>query len=330
MAHTKHLTAPSRRTTTDRLIIGSLLVLAIGIPLIGVLYFLDQYRDPGPSMAERAIQTAEEAVRTTPNSVTSRFALAELYAAQGRQADAISQYDEILKAAPGTAGVLIGRGHAYVALGQLDAAAADFQAVIDGKQGTEMASVDKQLQTAYYDLASLELGRGNTAKAVDMATHAVAINGTDADALYLLGTALTASGDTKTAIDALRLAISLVPTGWCEPYTALAAAYTKAADTAGAGYANGMVAACQGRPDEARTALTAATTGAFALDAYVGLGLLAEGQGDFAAATAAYDQALAIDPKDFAAITGMGRVSAPEAGASNAIGSPAPGASGGE
>jgi tetratricopeptide (TPR) repeat protein len=329
MAHTKNLSAPSARTT-NRLIIGSILVLAIGIPLIGALYFLDQYRDPGPTMAERAIQTAEEAVRTTPNSVTSRFALAELYAAQGRQADAITQYDEILKAAPGTAGVLIGRGHAYVALDQLDKAAADFQAVIDAKKDAEMAGVDKQLQTAYYDLGSLELQRGDTAKAVGLLTHAVAINGTDADALYMLGKALTVSGDSKTAIDALRLAISLVPTGWCEPYSALAAAYAAAKDTAGAGYANGMVLSCQGQPDEARTALTAATTGTYALDAWIGLGLLAEGQGDFTAATEAYGKALAIDAKNFAAITGMGRVSAPEPGASSAVDSPAPGASGGE
>jgi tetratricopeptide (TPR) repeat protein len=320
MDMTRSIKDPSDRTF-KRLTVAIVMILVIGIPLIGVLYFLDQYRDPGPNMADRAIQSAEEAVRQNPNSVTSRFALAELYATKDRYAEAIDQYDQILKASPGTAGVIIGRGQAYVAMGELDKAAADFQSVIDAKKDLEMAKVDKQLETAYYDLGALELDRGNAAKAVPLLSNAVAINGTDADALYKLGAALTATGDPKLAVDVIRLAVSLVPTGWCEPYGGLADAYTALKDTAGAGYANGMVAMCQGDLAGARTQLTAATSGTYALDAYVGLGLLAEGQGDASAAGAAYRQALEKDPKNFAAITGLGRVSASESAA------PAPAAS---
>jgi tetratricopeptide (TPR) repeat protein len=328
MHMTRSVKNPSDRTI-NRLIIGSILVLAVGIPLIGVLYVLDQYRDPGPTMAERAIESAEKAVRETPNSVSARFALAELYATQGRTQDAIAQYDEILKASPGQAAVLIGRGQAYATIGQTDAAAADFQAVIDAKKDSEMASTDRQLATAYYDLGSLELQRGDAKKASDLLTQAVAINTTDADTLYMLGKALIATGDTKTAIEAIRLAVALVPTGWCEPYAELSAAYAAAKDTAGTAYANGMGAMCAGRTDEARTALTDATKGAYALDAYVGLGLLNEGAGDYDAAASAYRSALEKDPQNFAATTGLGRVSAGEPAATSPVDSPAPGASGG-
>ena len=44
------------------------------------------------------------------------------------------------------------------------------------------------------------------------------------------------------------------------------------------------------------------------LDAFIGLGLLAEEQGDYTAAADAYGKALAKDPQSFAATTGMGRV----------------------
>lgn len=328
MQMTRSVKNPSDRTI-NRLIVGTILVLAIGIPLIGVLYFLDQYRDPGPTMAERAIESAEKAVRDTPNSVTSRFALAQLYQTQGRPQDAIAQYDEILKAAPGTAGAIVARGETYVTLKELDKAAADFQAVIDSLKGKEMSNVDRQLQSAYYDLGSLELGRGNAAKAVDPLMRAVAINNTDADALYMLGRALTETGKAPDAVLVLRRATALVPTGWCEPYAALSAAYTAAKDAAGATYANGMNAMCSGQSDTAKTALTAATTGAYAVDAYVGLGLLGEEAGDYTGAAAAYQKALDKDPQNFAATTGLGRVSAGSSAAPTPAVAPTPGASGG-
>lgn len=315
-------TSPGDRTL-NRMIAGVILVLIIGIPLVGVLYFFDQYRDPGPSLADRATQSAEEAVRTSPNSTSARFTLAELYAAKGRNADAMTQYDEILKAEPGATTVLIARGRAEVALNQVDAAAADFQKVIDANKDKELAKVDAELEKAYYNLGALELKRGQPGKAADLLAQAVRINTTDADALYLLGTALVQSGDPKSGTDSLRLALALVPTGWCEPYGALGTAYTAQADSAGSQYANGMLALCERRYDEARTQLTAASSGTYAVDSFVGLGLLAEEQGDAAAASAAYEQALAKEPQNFLATIGLGRVrsasgasAAPSAGAS--------------
>jgi tetratricopeptide (TPR) repeat protein len=319
------LKAPGDRTL-NRLIVGSVLVLAIGIPLIAVIYFFDQYRDPGPSLSDRAIQAAEEAVRQNPNSINVRFTLAELYAGQARYPEAIVQYDEILKVQPDATGALLARGKAQVGLGKPDAAAADFQKVIDGLKNGEMAHVDQQLEAAYYNLGAVELKRGRSKEAVDLLARAVNINRTDADALYLLGTALIQSGDAETGIEALNRSIELVPTGWCDPYSELAQAYAAQKDTAGAQYATGMVASCQGRPAEAKAQLEPLTAGPYALKALIGLGLLAEEQGDTAAAMDAYTKALAVDPKNFAAVTGLGRVNG---GTDTEAASPSPSAAGG-
>ena len=49
----------------------------------------------------------------------------------------------------------------------------------------------------------------------------------DADALYLIGTAYVATGETDKAETTLRAAVAFVPIGWAEPYTAMADAFTK-------------------------------------------------------------------------------------------------------
>jgi tetratricopeptide (TPR) repeat protein len=241
------LKGPSDRTM-NRLIVGSVLVLVIGIPLIGVLYFLDQYRTPGPSLVERDIQVAEEAVTRNPNLLTARLALADAYAKDGRFTDAVAQYDQLLAVSPDAGSALLGRGSAEIALDRLDAAAADFQRVVDLAKGAEMANVDPQLQSAYYSLGVVALKKGQPPEAVIQLSQAIQIKRTDADALNLLGTALLQAGEPKRAETALRQAIALVPIGWCDPYAQLATAYTVLSDTDGVQYADGMVAFCGNRP----------------------------------------------------------------------------------
>lgn len=292
----------------NRLIVGSILVLVIGIPLIGVLYFFDQYRSPGPSLVDRDIQVAEQAVTENPNLLTARLALAQAYAKNGRFADAIAQYDQILSVSPDAGTALLGRGTAAIALDRLDAAAADFQRVVDLAKGGEMANVDPQLESAYYSLGVIALKKGQPQEAVVQLANAIQIKRTDADALNLLGTALLQAGEPQRAVTATRQAIALVPIGWCDPYVQLETAYTSLNDSAGAQYAAGMVAFCQNRPEEAQAKLGPLTSGAYAVDALVGLGLLAEFQNDTAAAVDAYSKVLEKDPQNFAATTGLGRV----------------------
>ncbi len=303
------LKTPNDRTL-NRLIVGAILVLVIGIPLVAVIYVFDQYRDPGPSILERSITAGEEAVRNDPNKVGARLQLATAYLAAERYEDAVAQYNEVLKAQPDNRGALVGRGFASISLENLDAAAADFQRVVELAKDEEMANVDPQLQAAYYQLGSIALKRGQPKDALEPLVNAIRINRTDADALNLYGTALIQAGDPATAVKALRKAVALVPTGWCDPYAQLAQAYTALEDTAGAQYATGMVAFCEKRTDEAKAALQSLTNGPLAIDALLGLGLIAEDKADTATATAMYSKVLATDPQNFGAITGLNRLGA--------------------
>ena len=307
---TAALGAASDRTL-NRILLGLIVAIVIGVPAIALVYVLDRNVDPGPPVAERAITAGEEAVRNEPNRLSNRFGLAMAYVAADRQADAIAQFTEILKVEPVHRGALLGRADAFVTLGDLDAAARDFQALVDATAGGEMEMVDPQREAAFYGLGSIALSQARPADAVIALTEAVKINRTDADALNLLGAARLQTGDTENAIKALRAALALVPTGWCEPYAQLGAAYAAAGNSAGAQYGSGMVALCEQRIEEAEQVLTPLIEGPLAMDALIGLGLAAEERGDQTAAIDLYSRVYAADPTNFNAITGLNRLGAP-------------------
>jgi hypothetical protein len=81
-------------------------VLAIGLPTIGLIYYLDRHVDAGPSIPGRAVAAAEEAVRQNPNQL-SCVVLAQAYTADNRPADAIDQYTIVLGAEPANATALL-------------------------------------------------------------------------------------------------------------------------------------------------------------------------------------------------------------------------------
>ena len=137
---------------------------------------------------------------------------------------------------------------------------------------------------------------------------ATRIKRADADAWYLLGTALVGADRPADAVEALQQAVAFVPIGWAEPYVAMAQAYGDLGQADRAEWANAMADLSAGKPAEARTRLLAITEGDVALDAAIGLGLIAETEGDTASAADWYAKALAIDPENVAARLGMGRV----------------------
>ena len=286
-------------------------VIAVGLPTIGVIYYLDRHVDAGPSIAGRAVIAAEEAVRQNPNQLSIRVGLAQAYTADNRPADAIAQYTIVLGAEPTNATALLGRGDLYRAAGQLDVAAADYQALIAVAKDGEMASVDRSLESAYFGMGAILFAQGNPRDAATQLANALRIDGTDADALDLIGQSLIAIGDYPSAVEALRDAVAFVPTGWTDPYTHLAQAYDGLADAGGVAYANGMVAMCEGRLGDAQEALLPLVGGAHSRDALIGLGLVAEQRGDPAAAADFYLRVLAVVPDDFAAQSGLGRVGLP-------------------
>ncbi len=306
---------PSERAL-NRLILGLAVLLVVGVPALGIFYVLDRHVDPGPTLVQRQLSAAEEAVRAEPNKLSNRILLAAAYMTARRYDDAVTQFTEVLKVEPGHRGALLGRGEAYLALANLEGARADYQKLVDDARAGEMANVDPQLEGAYYNLGAIALKQDRPKDAVELLKAATAITRTDADALNLLGTALLETGDAKQAVEALRRAILFVPTGWCEPYGSLRDAYTALGDTTGAGYAGGMVAFCEGRPEEARPALAAITAGPYLLDATLGLALVAEDQGDLTAAADLYARVVTLDPQNFTAISGLNRLGTASASAS--------------
>lgn len=299
---------PSDRTL-NRLILGAVVALVIGAPLVGVLYFLDRHVDAGPSMIQRSISGSEEAVRKNPNQIGARMQLALAYLATGRYADAITQYDEVLKVAPDNRAAMLARAQANAVSGNLARARPDFERIVNAAKDEEMANVDPQLEASYYGLGTIALAESRPTDAVAMLEKAIAINRTDADALAALGKALVATGDANGAVGVLRRAIALVPSGWKDPYASLAGAYAALGDQDGAAYATAMVAFTEKRLEAAKAGLEPLSAGGrFRVDALIGLGLVAEQRGDSAAAAGYYQRVLSIDANNFGAITGLNRL----------------------
>lgn len=291
----------------SRLIGGVALILLIGIPTLGVVYWFDRVVDTGPPLVERKISELEAAVRTSPNTISIRLQLAGAYGAAKRYDDAIGQLDVVLTASPEDKTALVNRGDIYQLLHRPTEAAADYSALIGIAKDGEFAHVDTQLHQAYYSLGSIQLKQGDPKAAIPNLTAALGINPTDADTLNLLGTAYVRSGDAAKGVDDLRSAVLFVPIGWSDPYATLADAYAALGQSDEAAWATAMVDFTSGQSQVASGRLSALTGGPAATDAYVGLGLIAESTGDRAAALEAYGRALQRDPQNFTALDGQAR-----------------------
>jgi tetratricopeptide (TPR) repeat protein len=293
--------------------------------LVGVLaiafvafYAIDRWRMPSTPILDQQVTTLEQAVRANPNDIAARGQLADTYVQKGRFAEAIVQYDQIIASGAALELARFGRAAAYMGVGRLDDAAADYQAVVEIAKGGEMASVDPTLESAYYNLGLIALQQDKPAEAVAFLEDALRIKRSDADALYLIGKAYTQTGASDKAEIALRRAVAFVPIGWAEPYTALAEAFTAAGRTAEAEWAGAMADLAGNKPELAEPRLLAIADGEAAFDVALGLGLLYETTGDTAKAATWYAAALELDPGNDAATLGLGRVGgAPAATGSN-------------
>ncbi len=172
--------------TLNRLIVGAILILVIGIPLVGVIYFMDRYVDAGKPFVDRQIATLEETVRQTPNQMNARLQLAGAYRAANRYDDAIAQFTEVLKATAGNdqaTGYVktasLGRADTLRLKGDIAGATKDYQAVVDMMEGQEFAAADTELQSAYYNLGAIDLGQGKATDAIVALTAALKISPTD-------------------------------------------------------------------------------------------------------------------------------------------------------
>jgi tetratricopeptide (TPR) repeat protein len=322
-----HLPRISDRTL-GRLAVGLALALVIGIPAFAAYYYLDRHPDPGPTMIERQIASAEAAVRAQPGDTAARNMLGAAYVSAGRDADGIAQFTEVLNLQSDNRAALLGRGLAYRQFGKPDLALADFGQLVTIAAADEMAAVDPQLEQAYYEIGAIQLDQGDAMAAVGTLEKALAIDGGDADALYTYGSALIATGDPAKGVQALRRAVAFVPAGWCDPYRRMVDGYTALQETTGITYAGAMVAFCEGRLAEAASQLQPLASSSFAVDAWLGLALVDAAQGDPQGAAAYYGKVLERDPQNASALIGLAQLGGADAHAGLASTAPSTAAAG--
>jgi tetratricopeptide (TPR) repeat protein len=298
----------------NRLIKRVALLLVAGVVVFTAFYVLDRWRAPSTPMVDRQLSTLEQAVRDDPENMIARGQLADTYVRGGRFEEAITQYEMILATGKAEQLATYGRATAYMGLERYDLAATDYGRVVELAKGGEMAHVDPMLQTAYRQLGSIAMLEGRPADAIPLLEEALAIKRSDAEALYLIGTAYVATGETEKAATALRKAVAFVPFGWSEPYSALAEVYAAGGQAGMAEWAAAMADLSDGRTDEARTRLLGIVEGDTALEATVGLGLVAETSGDTAEAADWYRKALLLAPDSTEARMGLSRVTAGDVG----------------
>jgi len=297
----------------DRLIKRIAAILVIGLIAFVGFYVLDRFRMPAPSIVDSQITSLEAAVRDDPSDIVSRGQLADAYVLAERYEDAIAQYDAILTTGKADELAHFGRARANYGLGNLDAAKADYQAVVDIAKDGEMAHVDPTLNAAFYGLGQIALDQDLPANAIEYLQAAVAIKRSDADALYLLGLAFVRNSEPEAAIEPLRSAIAFVPVGWSEPYATLGQAYAATGDTDRSEWASAMADLSEARYDSARSRLEAIVDGPAAVEAMLGLAVLNERLNDTTAAAEWYEKVLAVEPKNASALLGLTRVQLPEA-----------------
>jgi tetratricopeptide (TPR) repeat protein len=280
-------------------------VLVIGLVGFGFLYYRDQYVEPAPSMLQQQINLSEAAVRKTPNNVQARLQLGLVYQQAKRYDDAVSQLDQVLKVAPGSKEALVAKGFALMEKGDLKNATVPLTKVIEANRDGEFAASDSNIGAAYYYLGVIALKQGKPDVAITQLRHSLNIAPTDSDAMYQVGLAQLAQGKPADAVATFKNALRFVPTGWCEPYQQLQTAYTSMKKPELASYAAAMAGFCGNKVAEAKTQLTALANGPAAVDAMLGLGLIAETENDTKGATAWYQKALTKDPKNVTAMSSL-------------------------
>ena len=305
---------PNRGTTSasdrrlSRVLRLGVAVFVVGALAFSFMYYQDQHVDAGPTLTGRQIAGAEAAVKKTPNNIEFRLQLAAAYLQDKRPDDALTQYDEILKADKSNRTALLGRGSILIGKGDLTAAAVSYHEITDVAVKGEFAGADLQAQEAHYYLGSIAVKQGKSKLAITELQSALKIDPTDSDALYLTGVAQLAEGSTKLAVDSFKKALLFVPTGWCEPYSQLALAYGKLGLVPQKTYATGMASFCLKKPAEAKTQLKTLITGPVKVDALLGLGQIAETESSNAEAVSWYKQVLTLDRTNATATSALSRL----------------------
>jgi tetratricopeptide (TPR) repeat protein len=285
-------------------------VLVVGAMGFSYMYYQDQHIDAGPSLIGRQTLAAEAAVKKAPNNIQARLALAASYRSVNRLDDALGQYSEILKSQKSNRFALLGQGESLITKGDLKAAKASYTKITSAQRKGEFAGADPQLEEAYYYLGTIAVKQGNAKVAITQLAAALKIDRADSDAYYQMGLAQLKAGAPQLGVEAFNKALEFVPTGWCEPYSQLSVAYGTLHQAPQSTYATGMANFCNKKPAEAKRQLTTLVTlkGPVAVNALLGLGLIAETESKNPEAISWYKKVLLVDRTNVTAISSLSRL----------------------
>ena len=302
-----------RLTVIMRGVLNRGVVLVVGLALMlglaaGVIFVREQLFSSSDSVLEQDEQQLHEAILENPDDPDLRVAIANIYLQEKKYGEAIEQYNEALKADENRQDALMGLGLAYREQGDRDQALAVFTKLIEVSKDSEFADVDPGLEAVHYYLGEIYLQRNEPAKAIQELQAALAIEPTDADALYLLGNALQAQGEYEGAVAIYAVATGLVP-DFDEAYEGMAAAAEEVGDASTATYARAMIRLFSGDAETAVRDLAQVTEDSpDNAAAFFGLGYGYEQLGQREKALAAYQQAVEVDPSQYAARSGVARL----------------------
>ena len=283
------------------------LALVLGLA-VAVILVRDQLVSSSPSALEREEQELREAILENPEAPGLRVSLANLYLQEKRYSESIAQYREALKADEDQQDALLGLGMAYRGTGDSDQAITVFTRLIELNEDNQYAGVDLRLEAVHYYLGEIYLDRNESDKAIEELQAALAIEPTDADALYLLGNALRAQGEYEGAVAIYGLATSFVP-DFKEAYEGMAEAAEKQGDSLTATYASAMAGLFSDRVEAAvRDLEEVVEQSPDHAGAYFGLGYGYEQLGQREKAVAAYRQSVEVDSRQYAAQSGLARL----------------------
>jgi tetratricopeptide (TPR) repeat protein len=289
------------------IVVAVVLVAMLGLAA-GVVFVRNQFFSSSSSALEDNEQQLLEAVLENPNDPDLRVALGDLYLRERKYGEAIEQFNEALKADENRADALMGLGMAYQGGGDKEQAFTAFTRVVEVSKDTSYAAGDLRLEAAYYYLGAMHLERDEFDEAVESLLAALAIEPTDADAMYVLGNAYRAQGEYEGAVAVYGLATSYVP-DFREAYEGMAAAAAEQGDSSTATYARAMIRLFSGEVEAAVGELEQVTQQSpDNASAYFGLGYGYEQLGQASKALAAYQQSVSIDPTQFAAQSGLARL----------------------
>ena len=194
------------------------LILVAGTVLFVGFYVLDRWRPATTPIVDRRLSALEQAVRDKPDDIAARGQLADMYVAKGRFQEAIDQYN----ADPRRPARRRSWRPTVAPAPTWASSSTTWPPPTTRRSSTSPRTARWRTSTrcwrpSYYSLGSIAMKQGKPAEAIPSLEKALAIKRSDADALYLIGTAYVATGETDKAETALRGAVAFVPIGWSEP-----------------------------------------------------------------------------------------------------------------